>query len=169
MKLFFFLFLILLLWSNNNALRCVNDGDQRGFKGSDLFGVKENIDNLDTAEGYNVCSVAYGVHYPQKIFVVGFNLDSMSSPGNVNMDVMYQMRLTMASNGSIVDPASGGKLLLFKCDDEDACERQFWRDHIDWFIREESTILETAFRSILMTEIKEKGKIDIFTINRKVS
>ncbi len=139
------------------------------FEASGLSGVKQNITNLDTPEGYKACSVAYGVLYPQKIFVVAFNLDGLNIPGNGNMDVAYIMALTMASNGTIVDPASGQKLFVFNCDDEDACDRQFWHDHIDWFIREESNILETAFRSILMTEIKEKGKIDIFIINRKVS
>jgi hypothetical protein len=84
------------------------------------------------------------------------------------MDVIYQITLILASNENITDPASVHKSVSFKCDDQDACERKFWRDHIDWLIREESTALEKAFRSILYIENREKGKMDIFVTNRKV-
>jgi hypothetical protein len=170
MKLFFLLFLVGLLWSNNNALHCVYTTNQIRFIASQLTEVKNLINNLDTIERYQACSIEYGIVYPEKIFTVNFNIimDAFVDV-KVNTDVLHRMALTMASDGNIVDPASGEKLFSFTCDDQDACERQFWCDHIDWFIEEESNILEAAFRLILGTENQEKGKIDTFTTNRKVS
>jgi len=147
----------------------VNDTNPVEFEASYLTEIKKSIDTLDTDEGYEACSIVFGVQYPENTFIVFFGEDIGEVSGNVNMDVFYQVTLTMASNGNIVDPASGQKLFIFMCNNEDACDRKFWHDHIDWFIREESTGLEAAFRSILTTENKEKGNIDIFTRNRKVS
>ncbi len=168
MKLFFLLLLVVLLWSYNHALRCVNPYPMF-FDASELTEVKKSIDSLDTNEGYKACFIIFGVLYPGNIFSVFFTEDIGEVSGNVNTDVFFQVVLIMASNGNIVDPASGQKLFSFRCDDQDTCERQFWHDHIDWFIREESAALQTAFRSILTIENKEKGNIDIFTRNRKVS
>lgn len=166
MKLFFLLFLVILLWSNINALQCVNRKNPVRFDASELTEAKEFIGSLDTAEGYKACTVIFGVIYPQKMFVLVFN-DGITGPSN--MDVVYEMNLTMALNESIEDPASGYKVFTFMCDDENSCERQFWHDHIDWFIKEESNVLEAALRSILITELNQTGKIDTFTTNRKVS
>jgi hypothetical protein len=163
MKLFFLLLFVVLLWSNNNALQCIDYTGERLFEVSDLTEVKEFIDKLDTSEGYEVCSIVYGILYPRKTFIVAFGEGIGDFQNYVNMDVFFKILLFITSNGTIVDPASGQKLFLFTCNDQDACERQFWRDHIDWFIREESTIFERAFRLILITENKEKGKIDTHT------
>jgi len=168
MKLFFLFFLVVLLWSNNHALRCINNIGERIFEASELTEEKKSIDALDADEEYEACSIVYGVLYPQKIFIVTFGEDLGQLATNVNTDVFYKVILTMASNGNILDPASGRKSFSFRCNDRNACERQFWRDHIDWFIREESAALEAAFRSILMIENKEKGNIDLLTTNRKV-
>ncbi len=169
MKLLFLLFLFVRLWSNNNTLRCVGYQGEKPFKASQLTETKEFIDNLDTDEGYKACSIVYGVRYPQKTFLVDFGGDIGELAANVNTYVFYHVTLTMALNGNIIDPAEGQKSFSFTCNNQNACERQFWRDHIDWFIEEESTTLEAVFRSILITENKEKGKIDIFTTNINLS
>jgi hypothetical protein len=168
MKLFFLFFLVVLLWSNNHALRCINNIGETIFEASKLTEIKKFIDGLDADEEYEVCSIVYGVQYPQQTFVVTFGEGLGISATNVNTDVFYHVTLTMALNGNIIDPAEGQKSFSFTCNNQNACERQFWRDHIDWFIQEESTGLEAAFRSILMIENKEKGNIDPLTTNRKV-
>jgi hypothetical protein len=169
MELFFSLFLVVLLWSNNNALRCVNHTDETHFKASQLIKVKEFIDNLNTVPGYEACSILFGIEYPENIFVVLFGVDMEELSDYPNRYIFSQFELTLSSNGTIIDPASGQKLFFFTCDDQDACERQFWRDHIDWFVRQESTTLEAALRSILITKNQQKGKIDLLTINREIS
>jgi hypothetical protein len=168
MKVFFLLLVVGLLWGNNNALRCVNNRDPIPFNASNLTEVKELINNLDTAEGYQVCSIQYVVWYPQKEFAVLFDVNIDQFPGTINKDVLLDVKLKMASNGSVIDPASGQKFLVFTCNDEDACERQLWHNHIDLFVEEKSATLEEGFRSVLITENQEKGKIDLLTINRKI-
>jgi hypothetical protein len=169
MKVFFLLLLVVLLWNNNNALRCVNYQKEVSFNTSQLTETKELINKLDTAEGSKVCSIQYAVIYPQKEFVVFFGPDVSKFPGDINTDVLLHIELTMASNGTIKDLASGLKVFGFKCNDEDACEQHFWLNHIDWFVEEESNNLEAAFRLILITKIHEKGKIDLLTTNREIS
>jgi hypothetical protein len=44
------------------------------------------------------------------------------------------------------------------CDEQDACECQFWHGHIDWLINEEFINLKAAFRSILIMENAIAGK-----------
>ncbi len=165
----FVLFLLLLLWSKNYALQCVNYSESIGFEARLLSMIKEHVDSLETTEEHNVCSMAFGMQYPENHFTVGFNLQHVQIPGNINTDVSYQTKLTLAANGNILSAASGYKLFFFRCNDKDSCDRQFWHDHIDWYIREESPILETLFRSILLDQYQEKGKRHLLTKNRKVS
>jgi hypothetical protein len=49
------------------------------------------------------------------------------------------------------------------------CERQFLLDHIDWLMREEFTILESALRLLLIIDNGETGKINYLIKNRKIS
>jgi len=50
MKLFFLFFLVVLLWSNNHALRCINNIGDRIFEASELTEEKKSIDALDADE-----------------------------------------------------------------------------------------------------------------------
>jgi hypothetical protein len=168
MKLFFFALIFVLLCNSNNALRCVNETDEKPFEASQLLQVKNIVDNLTTSEGYEVCSILFGVMYPDNTFVVQFGIDTGELSVYTNRYVFYQMELIMSSGRRIIDPASGLKSFVFTCDDQDDCERQFWRDHIDWFVRDETTALEAALRPILITKIQNQGKIAFSIRNREI-
>jgi hypothetical protein len=158
MKKIFILLLLLLLWRNNCALQCVSHSESIDFGASTLSRKKGYVDSLETTEEHNVCSMAFGMQYPQNQFIVTFNTPHVQIPGQINMDVSYKTKLILAENGNILNAASGYKLFYFTCNDKDSCDRQFWHDHIDWYVREESIILETRFRSILLDQYQEQGK-----------
>ena len=162
MKLVFFLFLFIYLCRENDALRCVNYGGQVTFTADWLDEAKQFVDNLNTTGEKKVCVARYLVTYPEKIFTVLFGEDFSNLAFHANTDVYFDIVLTMAANGSAIDPGLGRKQFIFKCDDGDACERRFWRHHINFFVEENSTIFETAFRSVLINGIQQQGKTDGF-------
>jgi hypothetical protein len=159
MKLVILLLLIVLLWSNSNALQCVNHKTPIIFTALNVTKAIEFVDTLPTTEEYEVCYIVYQVLYPEMDFVVSFGVDISRVPGDVNMDVYLEMELLMALGVNVINPAQGSKVFCFKCNDGDACERHFWRNHIEAFVKEDSTLLKEAFRLALITQLQEKGKI----------
>jgi hypothetical protein len=159
MNLFFLLVVIVLLSSNSNALQCVNHRDPMIFTALNVTKAIEFVDTLQTTEEYEVCYIVYQVLYPGNDFAVSFGMDISKVRGDVNMDVYFEIELLMASGVNVINPAQGSKTFYFKCNDEDACERHFWRNHIEAFVEQDSTPLKEAFRSALITEMQEKGKI----------
>ena len=158
MTFFFSLLLVVFLWCKSNSLRCVNHTDQIIYSALYVREAKAFVDKLETTEGHKACYVSYDVIYSEKTFMVFFGEDLSHVPGDINVSVYFQMELLMAIDSHVFDPALGHKIYFFKCNDTDACERHFWRNHVDYFVTENTTNLENIFRSALITKIQEKGK-----------
>jgi hypothetical protein len=161
MRLFFLLLLVVLLRSNSNALQCIKPIAPIIFTAVNVTNAIEFVDQLETIEEDGVCRVSYKFSYSENYFMVIFGIDYSQIHGDVNMDVYLDMKYYMASGTDVYYPGTGYKKLYFKCNDEDACERHFWRNHFESFVKEDSIILKEAFHSTLITEIQEKGKIHL--------
>jgi hypothetical protein len=159
MNLFFLLVVIVLLSSNSNALQCVNEKTLVIFTAVNVSKAIEFVDTLPTTEEYEVCYIVYQVNYSENNFMVYLGASIRQVAADINMGVYLDMKISMASGIDVINPVAGHKKFYFKCNDEDACERHFWRNHMQFLVKEDSTMLKEAFRSALITKIQEKGKI----------
>lgn len=120
---------------------------------------KKNISMLQADIHLERCSILLSVLNPLSYFKINFMKSLDKAVTNVNTDILIHTSVTLILDNSTINSISAMKTLSFTCNDNDACERQFFLDHIDWLMKEEHTILEAKLRSILIVEGENDGKI----------
>ena len=168
-KFYFSLFLVVLLLPNINALRCVDPINVKAFATSNLVKVKEDIRHLKTSEGYEYCSIMYGIQQSDQTLTIDFGKNVENSSADINRAVTITFTIDLTMNGSLINPPYQQTLLYFMCDHQDACERHFWFDHIDRLIEEDNSAVGVLIRSVLIPTNVTKGKRICFTKHRTIS
>lgn len=103
----------------------------------DLNKIKQKINSLELRDKYQTCVLTVAIDYRTQTFTIKLAHDNDQVTLVPNTEISLNTVIGIALNKVVQEPVYIMNMIVFQCEERDACDQRFIMDHLEWLFKVE--------------------------------